>query len=196
MSTLDFFSSIVASVSWPIATIVLVYLLRNPLGKLIPNLQRIRYGKVEFDFGVELQELEGKAKTAGLRVHEGSLLRQAGPRTAEDSIADAVHLVAEFPEPAVGVAWLAVEHELSLAIGRLAISADYPAYNSAMRNIILLNEHGYIDEETRGVLDRMRRLRNAAVHARRDRDEITTAQAREFVTLAAAVARSIREIER
>ena len=196
MSTLDFLSSIIASVSWPIATIVLVYLLRNPLDKLIPNLQRIRYGKVEFDFGVELQELEGKAKTAGLRVHEGTLLRQTAPRTTEDSIADAVRLVEEFPEPAVGVAWLAVEHELSQAVGRLAISADYPAYNSAMKNIILLNEHGYIDEETRSVLDRMRRLRNAAVHAMRDQDEITTGQAREFVALAEAVASSIREIER
>ena len=196
MSTLDFLSSIVASLSWPIAIIVLVYLLRNPIGKLIPNLQRIRYGKVEFDFGVELQELEGKAKTAGLRIHEGALHRHAAPRTAEDSIADAVRLVEEFPEPAVGVAWLAVEHELSGAVGRLAISADYPAYNPAMRNIILLHEHGYIDEETRGVLDRMRRLRNAAVHAIRDHDEITTGQAREFVALAEAVARSIRDIER
>lgn len=196
MGTLDFLSSIIASVSWPIAIIVLVYLLRSPIGKLIPNLQRIRFGKAEFDFGVELQELEGKAKTAGLRVHEGSLLRQAAPRTAEDSIADAVRLVEEFPEPAIGVAWLAVEHELGQAVGRLAISADYPAYNSAMRNIILLNEHGYIDEETRGVLDRMRRLRNAAVHAVRDHDGITTGQAREFVAVAEAVARSIREIER
>ena len=196
MNTLDFLSSIIASVSWPIAIIVLVYLLRNPIGKLIPNLQRIRYGKVEFDFGVELRELEGKAKTAGLRIHEGSPLRHAAPRTAEDSMADALRLVEEFPEPAVGVAWLAVENELSQVVGRLAISADYPAYNSAIRNITILHEHGYIDEETRGVLDRMRRLRNAAVHAIRDHDEITTGQARAFVTLAEAVARSIRKIER
>ena len=196
MSILDFLSTIIASVSWPITIIVLVYLLRNPIGKLIPNIQRIRYGKVEFDFGIELQELEGKAKTAGLRIHEGSLLRHAAPRTAEDSIADAARLVEEFPEPAVGVAWLAVEHELSQAVGRLAISADYPPYNSAMRNIILLHECGYIDQETRGVLDRMRRLRNAAVHAIREHDEITAEQAREFVALAEAVARSIKEIER
>lgn len=196
MNTLDFLSSIIASVSWPVAMIVVVYLLRKPVSRLIPNLQRIRYGKVEFDFGVELQELEGKAKTAGLRMHEGSLLRHTAPRTAEDSIADAARLVEEFPEPAVGVAWLAVEHELSQAVGRLAISADYPAYNSAIKNVILLHEHGYIDKETRGVLDRMRRLRNAAVHAIRDNDEITTGQAREFVTLAEAVARSIGEIER
>ena len=185
-----------SSVSWPIAIIVLVLLLRKPVAKLIPNIQRIRYGKAEIDFGVELQDLEGKAKTAGLRIQERSQPSRAVPRTADDSISDAIRLVEDFPEPAVGVAWLAVEHELSQAIGRLAISADYPPYNSALRNIILLHEQGYIDLETRGVLNKMHLLRKAAVHAARDHTQISTSQAREFVALAEAVARSLKEIKR
>lgn len=193
---LDFLASIMASISWPITTIVLVLLLRKPMNKLIPNTQRIRYGKVELDFGTELQELEGKAKTADIRIEERSLLSHTVPRTADDSIVDAVRLMEDFPGPAIGVAWLAVEYELSQAVGRLTISADYPPYNSTIRNVSLLREHGYIDEETRGVLDRMRRLRNAAVHAVRDHADISTGQAREFVELAEAVARSLRKIKR
>ena len=196
MGILDFLASAMESISWPIAIIVLVLLLRKPMIKLIPNIQRIRYGNVELDFGMELQELEGKAKTAGLRIEEQSQLSHTVPRTADDSIVDAVRLVEDFPGPAIGVAWLAVEYELSQAVGRLAISADYPPYNSAIRNVVLLHEHGYIDEETRGVLDRMRRLRNVAVHAVRDRAEISTDQAREFVALAEAVARSMKKIGR
>ena len=168
MSTLAFLSSVVESTSWPIAVIVLVFLLRKPVSNLVPNLRRIRYGKMEFNFGTELQKLGGKAKTAGLHIPERSQLQQVVPRTAEDSISDAARLAEEFPEPAVGVAWLAVEHELMQAVMRLAISADYPPYNAAIKNVLLLHENGYIDEETRVVLERMRQLRNAAVHAARD----------------------------
>ena len=112
------------------------------------------------------------------------------------SMADAVRLATDFPEPAVGVAWLAVEHELMQAVMRMAISPDYPLYNAAAKNIALLHEHGCIDAATRGVLDRMRRLRNAAVHATSDVVRVSVAEAREFVGLAKALTDKLKSIRR
>ena len=196
MDILTFISSLVDSLSWPAAIVLLVCLLRQPLSDLLPNLQRIRYRGVELDFRDELEKLEGQAKTAGLRVSEELQERETEPRTSDDSIADAARLVTDFPEPAVGVAWLAVEHELMQAVMRMAISPDYPPYNSAARNVALLHEHGCIDADTRGVLDRMRRLRNAAVHATTDVGRVSAAEAREFVGLAEALTDRLQSIRR
>ena len=191
---LTFLSSVVGSISWPVAIVILAFLLRKPLSDLLPYLRRIRYGDVEFNFGSELQELEGRARTAGLHIPEDLQARDTRPRTAEDIIADAIQLVEDFPEPAVGVAWLAVEHELMQAVMRLAISADYPPYNAAIKNISLLYKNGHLDDDTRGVLDRMRRLRNATVHVSRDDARISAGEARHFVALAGAVTTKLKGI--
>ena len=196
MDVFTFLSSVVGSIAWPAAIVILAIFLRKPLGGLLPHLRRIRYRDVEFDFSNELQKLEGTARRAGLRLLEDLQARYTRPRTAEDTIADAIRLAEDFPEPAVGVAWLAVEHELMQAVMRLGISADYPPYNAAIKNILLLHEHGYLDISSRSVLERMRRLRNAAVHASRDDTKISTDEAQEFVALAEAVTTKLKGISR
>jgi uncharacterized protein YutE (UPF0331/DUF86 family) len=59
------------------------------------------------------------------------------------------------------------------AVMRLAISAAYPLHNSPLKSIALLHEHGYLDPETRELLNRMRNLRNVAVHAGSDMNRIS-----------------------
>jgi len=189
MGVLGFIASLIDSLAWPVAIVILVLILQSPLRKLLLELTRFRYGNVEIDFGREVQRLEDRAKTAGLKL-------PGRPGPAMQIIADAARLAPEFPEPAVGLAWTAVEHELLQAIIRLAISADYPPYNAPIKNIMLLYEQGYLDGETREVLDRMRNLRNAAVHAGRERTRISTDEAFEFIALAEAVSEKLKSLTR
>ena len=196
MDVLDFIASVIDSLSWPIGIVILTLLLRNHLGKLLSRLTRIRYGDVEVNFRREMRKLGSLAKIVGLRSSEKPVQAGKRQRKSEDAIADAMWLADELPEAAVGVAWVALEHELMQAIMRLAISADYPLYQSSLKNISLLHEHGYIDGKIREVLDRMRRLRNAAVHAQRDAVGISGDEAREFIGLAEAIIAKVRDMAR
>ena len=65
---------------------------------------------------------------------------------------------------------------------RLAISPDYPVYNSSIKNIMSLREQGYLDRETCEILDGMRKLRNVAAHGAIERARILSNEAAEFET--------------
>ena len=82
------------------------------------------------------------------------------------------------------------------AVMRLGISPDYPPYNAAIKNIALLHEQDCIDGDTRRILERMRRLRNAAVNASGDDATITSDEAREFAALADAVTIRLKRANR
>ena len=194
MDALTFISSIIESLSWPAAIVLLACLLRKPLSALLPNLKRVKYRGVELDFRDELQKLEGQAKTAGLQIAQEPQERDTGPRRSEDSIAEAARLATDFPEPAVGVAWIAVEQELTNAVVRMDISPDIRPSKVAAKNITLLREHGCIDADTGDVLDRMRRLRNAAVHPKTYVERLSADEAREFVRLAQALSDRLKAI--
>jgi len=194
MNALEFIASIVSSLAWPAVVVVLVLILRSPLRSVLPSLTRFRYGEMEIDFGREVQMLEDQARTAGLRFPKKVAGAISESPDSAQIVADAGRLASEFPGPAVGLAWTAVEHELMQAVMRLKISADYPPHNSPIKNIALLHEQEYLDSDTRGVLDRMRRLRNAAVHPGRDLESISSDEAREFIALTDAVTDKLKSL--
>lgn len=193
MNWLEFVSSVLGSLAWPATVIVLVVVLRSPLGRILLTLTKLKYKDLELDFGRGLKELEAKAKSIDLMP---SVVAEPPPskRTATDLLNEAGRLAEEFPEPAVAVGWQAVEAELMSAVQRLAISPDYPPYNSAMKNTALLHEQGSIDTPTLDVLNRMRNLRNKAVHGRLDAMGVSGDQAREFIALARTVVEKLKTL--
>ncbi len=193
---LGFIASIIDSLAWPAAIVILLLILQSPLRKLLLELTRFRYGDVEIDFGRAIQRLEDRAKLTGLRLPARPARPKTEIRDSSQIIADAARLAGDFPEPAVGLAWTAVEHELMQAVMRLAISADYPPYNAPLKNIALLHDQGYLDRETRELLDRMRNLRNAAVHTAREISRISPDEAREFIALTEAVTWKLKSLTR
>ena len=103
---------------------------------MLLTLTRLKYKDLELDFGRELKQLEQKAKAIEVKPQQSKAI----PPAAKDSaqlLDEAERLAQDFPEPAVAVGWQAVENELMSAVMRLAISPDYPAHNSAMKNVEL-----------------------------------------------------------
>lgn len=196
MDVLGFIASIIESLAWPAALVILLLTLQSPIRKLLRDLTRFRYGDVEIDFGREIRSLEDQAKTAGLRLPEKPVERKPKTRDSNQIVADSRRLAAEFPEPAVGLAWTAVEHELMQAVLRLAISADYPRHDAPAKNIALLNDLEYLDRTTCKVLDGMRTLRNAAVHGVIEVSRISPDEAGEFIDLAEAVMEKLKSLDR
>ena len=183
MDKLQLIASIIGSLAWPIAAILLVLILRAPLRTLLGNLTQFRYGNVEINFGREIRELGNKAKAAGLYVPEDAPRTTQGIRDSAQIIADAMCLASEFQASAVILAWTAVEQELMQAVMRLAISPDYPPYNAPLKNIQLLYQQGYLEADSYDLLDRMRDLRNAVANPSRGITEISADDAREFIVL-------------
>ncbi len=189
MNYLQFIASLIHSLAWPAAVIVLAAVFRMPLRELLRNLSRFKYGKVEIDFRRELDQLEAFAKTIDLKPAPKQI--SAAPRTAEQILNEAERLTADFPEPAVGLGWTAVEHELRAAATRLGLPPDY---QSPGRQIEELRKAGHFDSETYEILRRMRNLRNMAVHGAAP-SRINSDEAREFLALAAGVVQRLKEID-
>ena len=195
MDWLQFFASVVGSAAWPATVLALIALLRAPVTRVLLTLTRLKYKDLELDFGRELKQLEQKAKAIEVKPQQSKAI----PPAAKDSaqlLDEAERLAQDFPEPAVAVGWQAVENELMSAVMRLAISPDYPAHNSAMKNVELLLQQKAIDESTIDILKRMRNLRNMAVHGGHGLGNVTTDQAIEFIALARGVVEKLGGLRR
>ncbi|OUE28657.1 hypothetical protein BFL35_16430 (plasmid) [Clavibacter michiganensis] len=68
MGWLEAVSSWIASLAWPVATVLLVVVMRKPLGVALRSVRRVKAAGVEFDFGTELADVEDAvdALTEGL----------------------------------------------------------------------------------------------------------------------------------
>ena len=196
MDYLQLIASIIDSLAWPVMFMWCVFIFRESLGTLLENLSHFQWGNLKLNFRRELQELGDKAEAAGLNVSKDMPRTKQGVQDSAQIVADAMRLASESQGPAIILAWTAVEQELMQAVMRLAISPDYPPYNSAVKNIQLLHEQGYFDADSRGLLERMRRLRNAAAHPSRGITEISANDARKFVALTEAITDKIKSLNR
>jgi len=194
---LSFFSSVIDSLAWPVAVIFIVFLLKKPLSILLPMLRNLKYKDLELDFGKELKKIEDKAKQVLPAETKPKLIKEKQKeRNSAEIIKEAERLYEEFPEPAVALAWSAVEVELLEAIYRTASSPDYPAYNSALKNVMYLKEAGYLGEEKIELIKRMTNLRNIAVHGNKGMGPVSVDDAREFIALTEWLVKDLKEIKR
>lgn len=196
MNWLDFFAAIVESLAWPVACVVLVSLLRKPLTELLIALTRLKnleFKDLKLSFSDELRELKNKAAES---IASETPKEQASLSPNPDvhpKISEAKRLASDFPEPAVAVGWQAVEEALSKAVDRLGLAPETGTLPPT-RSIELLNSKGYLHRENVEILQRMRNLRNAAVHGSRGYFEIFTDDANEFIALASAIVKTLNEI--
>jgi hypothetical protein len=57
MDTFTFISKIVDALAWPSATILIIFMLKKPLSKILLRLSHLKYKDLEFDFGKALTEI-------------------------------------------------------------------------------------------------------------------------------------------
>jgi uncharacterized protein YutE (UPF0331/DUF86 family) len=175
---------------------VAVVVLRNELRRVLLTLTRLRYKDLEVDFGRELKEVEKRAKAIDVKPARQRREALAVPKDSIQRLDEAERLAADFPEPAVALAWSAVEDELMNAVMRLAVSPDNPPLNSALQNARLLRDSAAIDDGMFDILNRMRKLRNVAVHGGAGPGGVTADEAREFIALARGVVEKLRGLRK
>ena len=187
MDSLTFVSRLIEAIAWPVFAVVAVLLLRKPIVKLLPTLQRAKYKDWELEFGEKLEEAENKADQVQLPHSELSPGEESRP---EKTLRYRVEQLASVSaRAAVAEAWREVEESLLEAAERAGVKPRRPVHRTATDLLQL----GQLQPEAISLLEDLRVLRNRAVHAAEDFD-INPRQALEYGLLAERLIASIRGV--
>lgn len=190
MTFLEFILGVIKATAWPVVALVAIFILRKPLASILLTLTKMRYRDLELDFGRELRKLGQEAAEAQLVTKQKKESR-GGPKEPGELLDEAEVLVEDFPEPAVAVAWSAVESAL-IDAAEAHSGSDQHRNFPPNRNMNFLAESNILDKSTVGVLHRMQRLRNIAVHERWNAfGGISADEASEFIRLARGICRKL-----
>ncbi len=166
------FVSLVDTVKWPVTVIILVVVLRRPLGMLMLRTRRLQFKDKELH--VEFDRLEKAAQQA-----------LPAPPTAEATKTvsiDLYELADTSPTAAIAEAWRSVESSARRLIASRGQNPDYdvPDVYRLIQEVLVGN--GIVDERTGKIFEDLRRLRNKVTHAAGYR--VSAERARQFVDLA------------
>jgi hypothetical protein len=170
MDGLTFVSSLISSLAWPVAVVVLVLAFRKP--------KRVKAGPVE----VEWPEVATEARVALATSSE--VRTDASPGSLTERFAK---LAEEEPAAAIMAAWAEVEKSLRARVGDLAVRQRSLAGLMLAR---LAREQGTISDSTLRAVEGLSVLRNLAAHGRDG--EVDREKALDYLTLADATLFAIR----
>ena len=143
---------------WPVTALILAAVFRRDLAKLVTRLSSFKYREFEANFDRELRE----AKQGAGSVRTGKI--EAPISSPEPTQYEQLLRIAETsPRAAIAEAWRHVE--LAAADAARVARIDAPPRSSVTLVVRSLVREGVFSESAVEVFDRLRRLRNDAVHA-------------------------------
>lgn len=150
MDWLQFLSSIISSIAWPTAVVALACIMRKPLSKVMLLIRKLKYKEFQIDIGEQLEAVRDQVGAEGEAPH----LPVEEPPLSFRSLAQTD------PRAAVLSAWIPVETELR----DIAMKMEMSGKPTPMLLIRELYRAGVVDRVTFDTLEKLRRIRNAAVH--------------------------------
>lgn len=176
MSTTEFISSLVESLAWPAALVMVLLLFRSQLTTLLSTgVRRVRAGPFEVEWDRQLSIVEVELDQPGMA------LRSSGHGTLREELTT---VAAAAPTAAVMEASARIER----ALHEKLISAGFDAgelRTGATGLARLAEREGLTTPETLRAIEGLSVLRNLAAHGHGH--NVTTERALEFLTLAEAV---------
>ena len=149
---------VLEAIAWPLVIVIVVYALRPHLANVLDRLSSLRYKGVVASFGTELGRAEAEA--TDLRIDES----QGKPAEPTQTVYDQLCRIAEIsPRAAVSEAWRYVGAAAAEAAN--AAGTDLPRGGTVTSLVLELVRQRIFSEEAVPVFERLRRLRNEAVHA-------------------------------
>ncbi len=183
MDWLTFFSNVINSLVWPVAILVIVFLLRDPLVKLVPLLKKLKYKEFELEFSQEVRELRQSVERE-LPAAEDP--RSLGSRERLRQLADIS------PRSTVLEAWLEVESAGAEAARRHRPELGERDVRNWLKVLDALVRANVVDKERFFQLQELKMLRNRAAHV--EDFELSAANAHEFVDVATRMAAYLRSV--
>jgi uncharacterized protein DUF4145 len=178
-------AEIVKAVAWPVASIVLVFLVRRPLTEIF---QGVRINRVEYDngkwrayFGLVKENLPENLPE---KLPEKLLPENIAPEVARPMLPYNANNAAA--TNAILTSWAGLEDLIE------EVSKDTGSLGTSFKaRVAALSRNGIIKPETVNALNGLRHMRDLAAHA--PGGETTLARAREFITLAEALDWTVKD---
>jgi uncharacterized protein YoxC len=186
----QFIAQIISSTAWPALVIIVLFVFKRELAKIIQRLAHLKYKDLELEFDKVKQQAE--------ELHKDMPEELPAPRSLvftslEDQVLDAVERA---PSAAILLAWSGLETAIATAVARLAISPEAPSYRSPMHNIEMLSKYGGLPKSYQNLLQEMRVLRNKVAHEKDAMLSITQDQALNYANVAIDMIQHLENLTR
>jgi len=151
-------ASILNAIAWPIAAVAIVAMLKRPIGVLIPLLRKLKYKELEVEFENELKEIE--IQTTEERKALPPTPQQESEQTDFQSQIQGLH-----PRAAILETWIEFEHTAYFIAQKFKL-IDINRRVSFHELLKILQKNEIIEVHDIENINRLRKLRNSAVHER------------------------------
>ncbi|MGE7121822.1 DUF4145 domain-containing protein [Peribacillus sp. NPDC046944] len=183
MSKLEFISSIINSIAWPIVVLTISILLRKPIVKILYNLTKVTFNNIEMDFEQKLDQLESNLEDKGLTENIDY------PVNKRDKEITTIAQIS--PTASITMAWSMIEQEINSTMDKLGEGSSNPTHN-----IRYLKENNLIGLDTEQALHELRVLRNNAVHGKVSDESVSYFEAIKYYELAIKVTMILKNIKK
>lgn len=161
MDWLTFISKGIDSLAWPIVTIVIFLLFKNPIISLIRTVSRLKYKDLSVEFEAAIEKAAQSVADEGARVDERVGLNDQYSRV----LADAVRIAESQPVAAVLYVWNLLERKIIDAYdGSYDCGASMVRKASLSKMVRNLVERGIVTRKFEKAIHELRALRNQIVH--------------------------------
>jgi hypothetical protein len=187
MDALTFISNMIRALAWPLIVLVIIIIIRKPLFRLIPLVRELKYKDLNIKFGEELEKLSDQADEANLpsSLQSEEMIIEFTP---EAGYWESIEKISDIsPRAAIVEAWRRVEWILNDYFRKNNIEPP-SSYQAKLR---ILREQKDLPTSFFSLFDKLRILRNKAVHAR-DID-IDSQNAIEFAQLADRIVKALEK---
>lgn len=174
MNVLEFISSIIGHLAWPIFFFLIFRMFKEEIVAFVRRVRVARYRDVEINLQKEIEEVKEDAELAGVTI-------AYPPESFPDQSIKKLDIA---PEWVILQSWQEIENLISTHYKRVTGTAHNVPVIEAVSE---LSKNHIIDADMRQLIDRLRRTRNIIVHGRGE--PLTKAEALEWL----GIARSIRD---
>jgi hypothetical protein len=150
---LEFISSMVSSLAWPVAVVIIAFAFRTKLSDLLSKVQKISWGDASIDLAEKLDDAEAASK----EIAEEIVVRE--PAVPDDRFSKLVEIS---PSAAILDSWQRIERLLNERFVDEFLSGKRPI--SAHAVFRKLHREGKINSSTFNLLRELQQVRNIAVH--------------------------------
>ena len=188
MSDFEFVSSLVNSLAWPVSILIILISFKKYIIKIIPSIEKLKYKDFEVEFSKKMKELVDKSKKDIERL---SFAEDAANESSENELFGLVDIS---PRSAILESWLLVETAASKALQKKDPEMIKKTYMVApLRLGEYLKHNQLINESQLEVYNKLREIRNKAVHISEARFDI--GEVIEYIKLSIMLANQIENEE-
>lgn len=153
---------LVESLAWPVTVLIIVFVFRSELVKVLSRLSNLKYKEFEAQFNNDLANIE--KKTSQLSIQTGGSLKISGDAgTVSDNKHYRLLEIARLsPRAAIMSAWFEIENAL-YSMNKEILKQQAPSFKQS-EIISDLVSRGVLQETVIDIFRDLRQLRNQAVH--------------------------------